>query len=106
MNCPSSHHDEEAVCKFNESIEFRNGRYEVALPWKSTPIALVDNRKVALSRLHGLVRRLSSNEEAMRACDKAIRQYQKDDHAENAVGGAPVPEHVYYMPHRELIRAA
>lgn len=91
MNCPSSHHDEEDLCKFNESIEFQNGRYEVALPWKSTPAALADNRKVALSRLHGLVRRPSSNEEAMRAYDKAIRKYKKDDHAEKVVRGAPFP---------------
>lgn len=92
-----SHHDEEVMCKFKESIEFRNGRYEAALPWTSTPVFNADNRKVALSRLHRLVQRLSSNEEAIRAFDKAIRQYSKGDLAEKALRGAPFSEHAYYI---------
>lgn len=65
---------------------------------------MADNRKVALAMLRGLVRRLSCSDESMRAYDKAIRQYEVDGHAERVADVVPRPEHLYYMPHREVIR--
>lgn len=69
---------------------------------------MAGNRKFALPRLHGLVRRLYSNGKEMRAYDEAITQYQKDVLAKKkkVARGPPFPQHVYYMPHREVIREA
>ncbi|XP_049523124.1 uncharacterized protein LOC119452753 [Dermacentor silvarum] len=102
---PSTHdeHGNEVVRQFTENIAFKNGRYEVALPWKSVNTYLADNRSVAVRRLHGLLRRFGSNEELLQQYDKAVRQYELDDHAER-VNGKDSAERCYYMPHHAVIR--
>lgn len=83
----------------------KNGRYHVNLPWKSQELPeLSDNRSVAESRLERLYRRLSKGEKLMKDYDNAIRQYQKDGHFEEVPEGMDTPRHLYYMPHREVIR--
>lgn len=101
---PTSQCNADILEEFNNTTKLRKGRYEVALPWKSPLVDMADNRKVALSRLHGLVKRLSPNDEAMRAYDKAIRQYEVDGHAEKVEDAPYCTQHLYYMPHREVIR--
>ncbi|XP_049517810.1 uncharacterized protein LOC125943208 [Dermacentor silvarum] len=102
---PSTHdeHGNEVVRQFTENIALKNGRCEVALPWKSVNTYLADNRSVAVRCLHGLLRRFGSNEELLQQYDKEVRQYELDDHAER-VNGKDSAERCYYMPHRAVIR--
>lgn len=51
FDTPSSQHDTDVLEQFNNTSVIGNGRYEVALPWKSPLVDMADNRKVALSRL-------------------------------------------------------
>lgn len=43
---------------FSRSVEFRDGRYEVSLPWKDDHKPLPDNFQLSLTRMRGLIRRL------------------------------------------------
>ena len=42
--------------KFLDTIRFRDGRYEVSLPWKTHHALLPDNYEVAVSRLYAVFR--------------------------------------------------
>ena len=44
--------------KFKETLAYKNGRYEVSLPWKDEQVVLKDNYQQARSRLYNLERNL------------------------------------------------
>ena len=48
--------------RFNEDITFKDGRYEVKLPWKECHATLPDNYTLCQRRLKSLTRRLQSEE--------------------------------------------
>ncbi|XP_042148494.1 uncharacterized protein LOC121837103 [Ixodes scapularis] len=73
--------EEKVFEQFKENIRHKNGRYEVALPWKETKTTLGDNYMIANTRLRSLVRRLTQDG-SIAQYDKAIRSYFKDGHAE------------------------
>ena len=43
---------------FTNNVQFKNDRYEVALPWRDYHEPLPDNYNLSLSRLQGLLQRL------------------------------------------------
>ena len=55
--------NQEATVKesFTQQIVFKQGRYEVHLPWKETHPPLLDNYVLSLKRLKGLLTRLNSD---------------------------------------------
>ena len=54
--------EEKIVWKqFNEALQYNNGRYNVAWPWKEGEVELPENHGLALGRLKSLVNRLGSN---------------------------------------------
>ena len=52
--------------EFDKNITFRDGRYEVPLPWKSFYTNLPDNYRLSHKRLIGLLRRLKQNPAILR----------------------------------------
>ena len=48
--------DDEALEMFYKAIKFKDGRYQVAWPWKSDKAYISDNHDVALRRMQALVR--------------------------------------------------
>jgi len=60
--------------KFEKQISFKNGRYEVALPWKETRGVLPSNYELSLKRLMGLLRRLGQSPEVFQQYDEVIRE--------------------------------
>lgn len=89
---------------FNETIELRDERYEVCLPWKDRQSDLHDNRAVAIKRLCCLLHQLSQSKEVLLHYDVAVRQYLTVGHAEPIPAIKGVTTTKYYMPHREVIR--
>ena len=65
--------DHSVYDKFQESIEFKNGRYEVALPWKDFHPCLPDNYQLSLTCLNGLLRRLHHDKDILHEYDSVIR---------------------------------
>ena len=47
--------------QFKEALQYNNGRYNVAWPWKEGEVELPENHGLALGRLKSLVNRLESN---------------------------------------------
>lgn len=69
------------IQRFEKTIRFLDGRYEVALPWKDG-FELSNNKQVATTRLQRLLCRLSKNEGLLKMYDKTIREYLESGHAE------------------------
>ncbi|XP_075550117.1 uncharacterized protein LOC142583513 [Dermacentor variabilis] len=90
---------------FEETITQKNGRYQVALPWKENASDLTDNKSIASHRLHSLTAKLLRHAETVLDYDQAIRNYLQAGHAEeaNELGESPLGP-IYYMPHRGVVR--
>ena len=92
--------------RFNEDITFKNGRYEVKLPWKECHATLPDNYTLCQRRLKSLTRRLQS-EEIPQEYD-AVIQDQLDkgiiEKVESSKTCQPGPGKTHYLPHQPVIR--
>ena len=66
--------DDEALEMFYKAIKFKDGRYQVAWPWKSDKAYISDNHDVALRRMQVLVRWFQSDECLLQSYDSIIRQ--------------------------------
>ncbi|XP_070385218.1 uncharacterized protein [Dermacentor albipictus] len=97
--------DDSVLRAFEETITQKNGRYQVALPWKENASDLTDNKSIASHRLHSLTAKLLRHEEIILDYDQAIRNYLQAGHAEeaNELGESPLGP-IYYMPHRGVVR--
>lgn len=74
--------------KFNDSIKYTNGWYEVELPWKETHLTLPDN--YLPDSYQSLIRRLQS-EEIIGEYDAVIRDQLKNGIIERADHSMPTP---------------
>ena len=70
--------DHPVLVKFEENIRFSEGRYEVALPWKSSfsNEQLLNNEKLAIQRLKNLTRRFSREPELESRYNEALREIE------------------------------
>ena len=55
--------------EFEESIIFKNDRYEVRLPWKRPHPILPDNYELSIRRLSKLLKRLNQDPEVLKEYD-------------------------------------
>ena len=62
----------DVYAEFERRISFKDGRYEVALPWKETHGCLPSNYELSLKRLTGLLRRLRQLPDVFQQYDKVI----------------------------------
>jgi hypothetical protein len=98
---------------FEETITFKEGRYEVSLPWKTKlPAPLLSNRPAAVSRLLSLQRRLNKDVELAGQYDSAFQELEECDIVEEVGSGSIVPPGreigvppVYYMSHHPVVKA-
>ena len=75
---------------FQETVQFKNRRYEVALPWKDSHSTLSDNFQLSLTRLNGLLRRLRQDKNVLQEYDSIIKSTDT--------------EVVHYLPHHAVVR--
>lgn len=90
---------------FCDTIEFRDGRYEVQLPWKSPRQDIPNNYELSLKRLRGLLRRLRCDSDVLREYDTIIKTQLQQGIVELIEDSptADVPG-VHYLPHHAVIR--
>ena len=99
--------DEPSVYEdFMKTIEFRNGRYEVSLPWRSTHTKLPSNLDIAKRRLEGLLKRLHHHPEVQQEYHAVMQEQLRQGIIEKVVDE---PQHnadriVHYLPHHAIIR--
>ena len=97
--------DKSILDKFDQSIQFVDGRYEVDLPWKDNCTVLPDNQLLCLKRLRGLWRRLRQSPPRLKEYDTLINDQLKNNIIE--VVSDPdekVPGAVHYIPHHLVMR--
>ena len=70
--------DDKALEQFNELICYRDGRYQVAWPWKCQNPDLPVNLDIVIGRIRSLARRLKGNPDLLKKYDDIIQgQVQK-----------------------------
>ena len=90
---------------FKKTVMFKNGRYEVNLPWKLTQTRLPNNRALAGRRLNGLLKRLRHHPKVLQeyhaVMQEQLRQgiIEKVDETQQTTGKI-----VHYLPHHAVIR--
>ena len=70
--------DEEALRKFNETIRFKNSRYQVTWPWRNEDICLSENFDLAMGKLRSLLCRLRSDATLLEKYNCIIQQQLQD----------------------------
>ena len=100
-----SKEDLHATSIMEQSVKLQAGHYEVALPWRSTPPSLPNNRPLAEHRLKLLRRRLLKNQELHSKYSAFMDDLLRNGHARK------VPEErldnpigvVWYLPHHPVL---
>ncbi|XP_066958650.1 uncharacterized protein [Macrobrachium rosenbergii] len=94
------------LVQFEKLVSYKEGRYEVALPWKSESVKLklLDNKHHALRRLDNLSRKLDRDPGLQEQYYTVFEEYEKEGIIEEIPphqleGGYPV----FYLPHRPVV---
>ena len=90
---------------FDESIIFKNGRYQVCLLWKETHPTLPDNYQLSKKRLIRLLHSLKQRPSILRDYDATIKDQfsngivEQVDDSDHSITGE-----THYIPHHAVIR--
>ena len=84
-------------------IRFREGRYEVTLPWKESHPPLPDNYSLSLRQLKGLLHRLKSDPEIMGEHSVIIQTQLQQGIVEISQPDRAVAGQVHYLPHHTIV---
>ncbi len=93
--------------RFEEFIQFHDGRYKVSLPWKSEAkkSQLEDNFGQAKQRSASLSRKLSKQPELRDRYNTVLRDMEKEGIIEEVPSGEFVSKNpTFYMPHRPVVK--
>lgn len=91
---------------FKQSIQFKSGRYEVSLPWRSNQTQLPSNLELARKRLQGLLKKLCQHHEVQQEYH-AIIQEQLQLGIVEKISDRPhqnSDSRIHYLPHHAIIR--
>ena len=91
--------------EFTQTVQFKNGRYEVSLPWKNLHPMLPDNYQLSKQRLDGLIKRLRHDPEVLREYDSIINSQQRQGIVEAInLQEEQANGQTHYLPHHAIIR--
>ena len=97
--------EDSVLDEFTQTIHFKEGRYEVTLPWRDPHPPLPDNLELSKKRLGGLLRRLKKDPEIMREYDGIIQnQLQCGIVEEVDMAASTKTGRLHYLPHHAVIR--
>jgi hypothetical protein len=98
-----SQNDRKALGIMEESVTIQNGHYEIALPWRSYPPNLPNNRTQAERRLELLKKRLSKNPDLLKKYREFMDSLLKKDHTSmvRSEETGPLGAH-WYLPHHPV----
>ena len=95
------------LSKFHEQVQFSDGRYSVALPWKENfeRSRLLSNEDLAKGRLKRLSQRLSKDP----AMESRYHEVIQDMECNGVIEEVPVDQlnvsrPIFYMPHRPVVK--
>jgi len=94
------------VCDhFSSTLQVKDGRYEVCLPWRECHNVLPDNYELSRRRLHSLLKRLRQSPEVLKEYDSIICDQIKKGIVEEVGGSEVAPGTTHYLPHHAVIRS-
>ncbi|MCP3663651.1 MAG: hypothetical protein GY696_14370 [Gammaproteobacteria bacterium] len=108
-DCPITKDDDLALARFNSTIRFENGRYQVQWPWKEENPDLPSNYTLALGRLRSLVKRLHREKGATDLLTKLSEYFQEYrdkgivEVVEDVDSSIPKHTRIHYLPHHPVI---
>lgn len=79
--------EEEALQRFENTTQFKNGRYAVELPWRHEKAELPDNYRIAKRRFEGLKRRLRADVVFYQRYNEVIEDYLQQGIVEEVIEG-------------------
>jgi hypothetical protein len=82
--------------EFTNHVVFRDGRYQVSLPWKEFHEPLPDNCSLSVKRLRGLLCRLRQDPEILKEYDRTIRDQLEKGVIETVPDGESQPAQTHY----------
>ena len=91
--------------KVSTSIQFENGHYVVAVPWRNERPNLPNNRPLAEKRLESTERKLEKNPEIAEAYQKVIEEYRGKNYICRVPPDEPKPTTEWLLPHFPVVRA-
>ena len=94
--------NEEVLENFNSSVNFKDGRYEVSLPFKKFHQELGDNYLTSKGRLKNLFKNFKENKKLLFEYDKTINEQKNLNIVEKVIHYGV--EATHYLPHRPVIR--
>jgi len=89
--------------EFKNSIQLKDSRYIVSLPWRSNQALLPSNLRLATKRLQGLLKRLNQHPGVKRQYH-AIMQEQLRQGIIEKVQPGQTSVRIHYLPHHAVIR--
>lgn len=105
MKQADSPEEEEALHLFEKTTQYKDGRYEVELPWQPDKPELPDNYRIAKKRFEGLKRKLQSDVVLYHRYNEVVNDYLEQGIVKDVVEGRSSPNSVkYYMPHHIVLR--
>jgi len=105
MQQSNSPEEEDALRMFEKTTQYKNGRYEVELPWRPDKPELPDNYRIAKKRFEGLKRRLRSDVVMYHRYNEVVNDYLQQGIVEDVVENGSSSNAVkYYMPHHAVLR--
>nr|VZI26837.1 unnamed protein product [Spirometra erinaceieuropaei] len=96
--------DRIALKTMDQTLCFRDGHHMLALPWRTHPSVLPNNKLCALQRLRLLGKRLVKSEDLLQMYTKTMNDYIESGYAEEV----PVKDAAYswYLPHHPVFHPA
>ncbi|XP_065203854.1 uncharacterized protein LOC135833945 [Planococcus citri] len=97
----NNENEEPAIKQFQDSIQFKDGRYHVALPWRFYPPNLPENYDLAIGQLNSLYKSLKQGN-LLTTYDEVI----KNQLANGVIEVAPKnssSEITHYLPHHAVL---
>ena len=90
---------------FADQVKFKNGRYEVSLPFKEVHEVIPDNFSHCVQRLKAKLKQLRNSPEILTQYHAAMKDQLKSGVIEPVdTEQAVEPGTVHYLPHREVVR--
>ena len=87
-----------------DSLEYENGRYRVAVPWKDDKPELPDTKPMALSRLRSTERNLKKDNRGAEEYKATIQAYVEKGCLRKVPSDEQLPNNVWYLPHFPVVR--
>ena len=91
--------------EFSDTITFREGRYEVPLPWKQLHKPLPDNYLLSCKRLQGLLRCLKQTPDLLQEYDGIIRDQMQRGIIEPIPEANTVSSLCHYLLHHAVVQS-